>query len=794
MSAKTAIENLESRVLQLEGLLRQHNIEQPKSQEDASVSDTSSSATKAKAGRPRQQQANITLPSQAPNASSRSPSQSDNASPVVVERDAPNAANVGEGVAASNDSPAFGDIPGSSGLDDFGFFPQIDSGQTQQDVQTLDYLPSYSTQSETSPQQEPQLGNSSIPAREENLEDILSARMGLLRLSEDGQLRYYGPTSNLNIQNSGTQSLFRSTIRNVSAEGKSVLGKLGLNHPVSSSLETHLAKLYFSWEDPAIHVVDEEPFFREKEKYLSGTNSPYYSETLNNAICAIGACLAAGENLDVPEPAAEFFSMRAKAFLDIEMDSPTVATVQALVVMSASEAAFTRDARGWLYSGMAVRLCVDLGLHMDVTEHKLSGLLTQDDMNIRQTTFWGVFIHEHMWSLYVGRPWNMGIQNITVGRPVENHSADGSSRTWKPYPRAVGQSIIPDSEMPFSLEVCTAANIGLCEFMKRINATLYSGCMMGLDALVAFLSQTEADLIAWHNSLPRSLQIDPLDMERVYPPAVLQLKMQYNSTLISLYRPYLSKRLTQDRHHLDLPSNREALSNVAKSCVWAAHDIAETLRYHQKQHSLQKTNIQIVHIIFTASLIFIYDVCTRPYNEARISLNDLQLCCQALGEIGRCFSNATRALEVIIVVKGEWQKLAMAARHRPNPNLKRPSVQMSTNAIHSDLDDLESYDRPRRRARSSMSTADTHAPPMFFMPPSYHAYDNMFNSQTGSIGLTLNTEAFQDLWLLPQESEFEMGEIPNLMDWFDDQQFPGDIASLETDVGEGHSAMQDKPE
>lgn len=61
--------------------------------------------------------------------------------------------------------------------------------------------------------------------------------------------------------------------------------------------------------------------------------------------------LAGGECLDLPEPVPEFFSSRAKALLDIEMDSPTVATVQALVVMSASEAAFTRDARGWLYSG-----------------------------------------------------------------------------------------------------------------------------------------------------------------------------------------------------------------------------------------------------------------------------------------------------------------------------------------------------------------------------------------------------------------------------------------------------------
>lgn len=67
--------------------------------------------------------------------------------------------------------------------------------------------------------------------------------------------------------------------------------------------------------------------------------------------CAIGACLADREDAEAPLLDPEFYSARAKALLDIEMDSPTVATVQALVIMSATEAAFTRDARGWLYSG-----------------------------------------------------------------------------------------------------------------------------------------------------------------------------------------------------------------------------------------------------------------------------------------------------------------------------------------------------------------------------------------------------------------------------------------------------------
>ena len=67
--------------------------------------------------------------------------------------------------------------------------------------------------------------------------------------------------------------------------------------------------------------------------------------------CAMGACLADREDADPELLDPEFYSSRAKALLDIEMDSPTVATVQALVIMSATEAAFTRDSRGWLYSG-----------------------------------------------------------------------------------------------------------------------------------------------------------------------------------------------------------------------------------------------------------------------------------------------------------------------------------------------------------------------------------------------------------------------------------------------------------
>lgn len=43
---------------------------------------------------------------------------------------------------------------------------------------------------------------------------------------------------------------------------------------------------------------------------------------------------------------------------------------------------------------MAAKLSADLGLHLDVTKHRNSGLLSQRDLDIRKTAFWGVFIHE----------------------------------------------------------------------------------------------------------------------------------------------------------------------------------------------------------------------------------------------------------------------------------------------------------------------------------------------------------------------------------------------------------------
>lgn len=70
--------------------------------------------------------------------------------------------------------------------------------------------------------------------------------------------------------------------------------------------------------------------------------------------CALGAAFETRHHpslVTFPRCLAEFFADRAKALLEIELDCPCVATVQAMAVLSSHEVGCKRDSRGWLYSG-----------------------------------------------------------------------------------------------------------------------------------------------------------------------------------------------------------------------------------------------------------------------------------------------------------------------------------------------------------------------------------------------------------------------------------------------------------
>ncbi|EXJ60011.1 hypothetical protein A1O7_04159 [Cladophialophora yegresii CBS 114405] len=485
--------------------------------------------------------------------------------------------------------------------------------------------------------------------REDILLDQLSGRMGSLQMAEDGQLRFYGATSNLHILHNGPLSLSRSKFRSPSEQGADLLIGAGVGHFVDPSTEDHLLKLYFTWEEPSIHVVEEAVFWRERTNCrAAGHFSTLYSEVLTNAMCSVGATMTTRSYPHLPDNLADFFATRSKLLLELELDAPTLSTVQSLVILSAVEALLTRDARGWLDSGMAVRLAVDLGLHLDPEPYVQANLISAEEGMIRKVIWAGVFVHDRMWSLYVGRPVALDDKHITVKFSAHEDNRSKVKKYWSPYTDNEGTEL---PRMVDSIDELSIWNVNLCAHMTAIRENLYpDGITESKSArqLFQFAIQKGDDLVNWLHSLPASLAVNDVDKDAYYLPHVLQLHMQYHTIRIIAFRPFFASVKT-------LPGLTTAeIATGRNHCTSSANFVAKLIQTYRRLHSLRRINVQAVHLVFTATLIHVFTACaaTDPARSNNAWKN-LELCCQALSELGMAFKSASRALEVIMGIKSD---------------------------------------------------------------------------------------------------------------------------------------------
>lgn len=105
-----------------------------------------------------------------------------------------------------------------------------------------------------------------------------------------------------------------------------------------------------------MQVVKENTYREQKEKYDLGLDTCLYSPALTNAILAMGSIYSAQSHAEIRSfQPSEFFARRARALLEIEVDSPTYATIQTLVTLSAYEMTQARDSRGERHPKLPVR-------------------------------------------------------------------------------------------------------------------------------------------------------------------------------------------------------------------------------------------------------------------------------------------------------------------------------------------------------------------------------------------------------------------------------------------------------
>ncbi|KAJ9212928.1 transcriptional regulator family: Fungal Specific TF [Paecilomyces variotii] len=88
-----------------------------------------------------------------------------------------------------------------------------------------------------------------------------------------------------------------------------------------------------------------------------------------------------------------------------------------MVILSCHEIGNGIDARGWLYSGMAIRLAFDLALNLDMSAYASKGDITPEDADLRRTVFWAAYLVDHQLGFHLGRPFRTSMEDVTVGKP-----------------------------------------------------------------------------------------------------------------------------------------------------------------------------------------------------------------------------------------------------------------------------------------------------------------------------------------------------------------------------------------
>jgi hypothetical protein len=233
-------------------------------------------------------------------------------------------------------------------------------------------------------------------------ENHLSSKMGELRV-EDGIARYIGGTSNLllidDLDTSVTETDDTSDYHYDNDESPLLSWTSATE---DETLIEHLITMYFTWHYPYFTCLSKKLFIREfKKGYQPNLRKvEYCTPLLVNAMLALGChftgWIGARSNKDDASTAGDHFFREAKRLimLNDEYETPKLATVQALALMSVREAGCGRESKGWVYSGMSFRMACDLGLNLDTGSTFGSKDRDEDEVDARRITFWGCFLFD----------------------------------------------------------------------------------------------------------------------------------------------------------------------------------------------------------------------------------------------------------------------------------------------------------------------------------------------------------------------------------------------------------------
>lgn len=456
-----------------------------------------------------------------------------------------------------------------------------------------------------------------------------------------GRLRYYGPTTNCHV--------YSELVAENEEHNRQALEQRRRTQRVLSTLpqetQDYLMQMFWQYYNSVIHVIHQAAF----EEGMQNGQGQFYSPFLHICILSMGyrhADKTRSDMMKIALPGKESTLHReAKYMLDYELERPGgVTSVQALLLLGDLECGVGRDNLGWLISGMANRLCFDIGLHLD---NSASGL-SQLEVEIDRMTLWACVIYDRYWALFLGRPTALKPGDLEVYRLAAQFERLGTLEPAGPSRSREKETY----EALLDLMELAGKITDIMDKASKPNAQLDQHVYITMAAL-------NRELETWYSRLPPSLQWTAENIEGA-PFSYFLLHQQYHAAMILLHRQFAqydevgpsSGEQGIDAIDFSQASYFATLSRM--TCTRSAGRIAQIFWQHRQTYDTKKIFVTGLQHAGTAAIALIASVAS-PKDRVSYDTNMKYLEClaAAINDMAETYQPAERMSSVLKAVLDE---------------------------------------------------------------------------------------------------------------------------------------------